>query len=128
MQVETSKTLSDFLNGLTLVSASAGIGYKVGKGHVYANNITFYNEEGTGTWLGVTIISSDGQIFDAYKFATDPIRSGKQSLLLIDNYVDESVLLMISKRNAGVQAGIYTQAVSRQLQLDVQKHTANIPR
>lgn len=69
-------------------------------------------------------IFHDGQIFDAYKFATDLIRSAKTSLLLIDNYVDESVLLMLSKRNAGVKADIYTQAVSRQLQLDVQKHNS----
>ena len=61
----------------------------------------------------------DGQIFDAYKFATDLIRSARQSIVLIDNYVDESVLLMLSKRNAGVKADIYTQAVSRQLRLDI---------
>jgi len=72
-------------------------------------------------------IFHDGQIFDAYKFATDLIRSAKVSLLLIDNYVDESVLLMLSKRNAGVKADIYTQAVSRQLQLDVQKHNSQYP-
>ena len=69
----------------------------------------------------------DGQIFDAYKFATDLIRSAKKSILLIDNYVDESVLLMLSKRNAGVKADIYTQAVSRQLQLDLQKHNSQYP-
>ena len=69
----------------------------------------------------------DGQIFDAYKFATDLIRSAKQSILLIDNYVDESVLLMLSKRNAGVKADIYTQSVSPQLQLDVQKHNSQYP-
>ena len=69
----------------------------------------------------------DGQLFDAYKFATDLIRSAKISLLLIDNYVDESVLLMLSKRNAGVKADIYTQAVSRQLQLDLQKHNSQYP-
>ena len=69
----------------------------------------------------------DGQIFDAYKFATDLIRSAKESILLIDNYVDESVLLMLSKRNAGVKADIYTQAVSRQLQLDLQKHNGQYP-
>ncbi len=69
----------------------------------------------------------DGQIFDAYKFATDLIRSAKQSILLIDNYVDESVLLMLSKRNAGVKADIYTQSVSRQLQLDLQKHNDQYP-
>ena len=72
-------------------------------------------------------IFHDGQIFDAYKFATDLIRSAKTSLLLIDNYVDESVLLMLSKRNAGVKADIYTQAVSRQLQLDGQKHNSQYP-
>ena len=69
----------------------------------------------------------DGQLFDAYKFAIDLIRSARQSLLLIDNYVDESVLLMLSKRNAGVKADIYTQAVSHQLQLDVQKHNSQYP-
>ncbi len=69
----------------------------------------------------------DGQLFDAYKFATDLIRSAKVSLLLIDNYVDESVLLMLSKRNADVKADIYTQTVSHQLQLDVQKHNSQYP-
>ena len=69
----------------------------------------------------------DGQIFDAYKFATDMIRSAKKSILLIDNYVDESVLLMLSKRNAGVKADIYTQSVSRQLQLDLQKYNSQYP-
>ena len=69
----------------------------------------------------------DGQLFDAYKFATDLIRSARVSLLLIDNYVDESVLLMLSKRNDGVKADIYTQAVSHQLQLDIQKHNSQYP-
>ena len=64
----------------------------------------------------------DGQIFDAYKFATDLIRSAGKSLLLIDNYVDESVLLMLSKRNPGVFATIYTQKITPQLQLDLEKH------
>ena len=69
----------------------------------------------------------DGQIFDAYKFATDLIRSAKKSILLIDNYVDESALLMLSKRNAAVKADIYTQTVSHQLQLDLQKHNSQYP-
>lgn len=64
----------------------------------------------------------DGQIFDAYKFATDLIRSAKTSLLLIDNYVDESVLMMLSKRTEGVSASIYTQRISPQLQLDIDRH------
>lgn len=69
----------------------------------------------------------DGQMFDAYKFASDLIRSARKSLLLIDNYVDESVLLMLSKRNAGVTADIYTQTISHQLQLDLQKHNSQYP-
>jgi hypothetical protein len=64
----------------------------------------------------------DGQIFDAYKFATDLIRSAKYSIALIDNYVDESVLTMLSKRIAGVTADIYTAKISKQLQLDLDKH------
>ena len=63
-----------------------------------------------------------GQIFDAYKFATDLIRSAKKSLLLIDNYIDESVLLMLSKRRSGVCATVYTQKTTAQLQLDIEKH------
>lgn len=69
----------------------------------------------------------DGQLFDAYKFAADLIRSAQKSLLLIDNYVDESVLLMLSKRNSRVKADIYTQMISRQLQLDLERHNRQYP-
>ena len=61
----------------------------------------------------------DGQIFDAYKFASDLIKSAQKSILLIDNYVDESVLLMLGKRPVGVAAEIYTQSISRQLRQDL---------
>lgn len=69
----------------------------------------------------------DGQIFDAYKFATDLIRSARKTLLLIDNYVDDSVLLMLSKRNPGVTATVYTQKITPQLQLDLDKHNDQYP-
>ena len=69
----------------------------------------------------------DGQIFDAYKFATDLIRSAKCSLILIDNYVDESVLLKLSKRNSGISATIYTHKINAQLQLDLNKHNDQYP-
>ena len=69
----------------------------------------------------------DGQIFDAYKFVTDLIKSANQSLVLIDNYVDEATLLMLSKRKEGVNAIIYTQRISQQLQLDIEKHNAQYP-
>ena len=72
-------------------------------------------------------IFCDGQIFDAYKFATDLIRSAGKSLLLIDNYIDESVLLMLSKRSAGVSATVYTQKITAQLQLDIEKHNRQYP-
>ena len=69
----------------------------------------------------------DGQIFDAYVFVSDLIKSAKQSITLIDNYVDESVLLFLSKRNNGVEATIYTAQITPQLQLDLQKHNAQYP-
>ena len=69
----------------------------------------------------------NGQIFDAYKFVTDLIKSAKKSLVLIDNYVDESVLLMLSKRNQGVTAKIYTSQITKQLRLDLQKHNTQYP-
>ena len=69
----------------------------------------------------------NGQIFDAYKFATDLIKSAKKSLILIDNYVDESVLLMLSKRNQGVTAKIYTSQITHKLRLDLQRHHTQYP-
>ena len=63
----------------------------------------------------------DGQLFDAYKFAIDLIRQAKQSIVLIDNYVDDSVLLMLSKRNEGVTAVVYTRKVCEQLRLDLER-------
>src|SRR5574344_93141 len=63
----------------------------------------------------------DGQVFDAYEFATKLIKSAVKSLVLIDNYVDESVLMMLAKRSFGVSAKIVTLQVSKQLQLDIEK-------
>ena len=66
----------------------------------------------------------DGQIFDAYVFATDLIKTAKKDIVLIDNYIDESVLLMLSKRNAKVHATIITQSNSRTTLLDIEKYNA----
>ena len=66
----------------------------------------------------------DGQIFDAYVFATDLIRSAKTRIVLIDNYIDESVLLMLSKRKPGVKAEIRTGKIPQPLLLDLQKHNS----
>lgn len=66
----------------------------------------------------------NGQIFDAYVFVSDLIKSAKKEITLIDNYVDETVLTMLDKRNTGVKATIYMQHISKQLQLDLCKHNA----
>ncbi|MCL2289338.1 MAG: virulence RhuM family protein [Bacteroidetes bacterium] len=66
----------------------------------------------------------DGQIFDAYTFISDLIKSAKKSIILIDNYIDNSILLLLSKRAKSVNATIYTSTISSQLQLDLQKHNA----
>ena len=66
----------------------------------------------------------DGQIFDAYVFASDLIKSARVRLILIDNYVDESALLMLAKRGAGVSAEVRTGRLSQQLQLDLAKHNS----
>jgi hypothetical protein len=66
----------------------------------------------------------DGKIFDAYKFASDLIRSAKERIILIDNYVDDTVLQMLDKRQDNVAASIYTKEINAKLNLDVQKHNA----
>ena len=69
----------------------------------------------------------DGQIFDAYTFVADLIKSAKKTITLIDNYVDDSVLLLLSKRAKNVDATVYTAQISSQLQLDLQRHNAQYP-
>jgi len=69
----------------------------------------------------------DGQIFDAYKFVSELVKSAKKSIVLIDNYVDESVLTLLSKRNKSVEATIYTAAISAQLKLDLKKFNSQYP-
>jgi len=69
----------------------------------------------------------ENQIFDAYVFASDLIKSAKRSIVLIDNYVDESVLVLLSKRVDECQATIYTKTITSQLSLDLKKHNAQYP-
>ena len=66
----------------------------------------------------------DGQIFDAYTFVSDLIRSAKKSVVLFDNYVDDTVLTMLDKRKKKVLATIYTKSISKQFYLDLTKHNA----
>ncbi len=64
----------------------------------------------------------DGQVYDAYAFVAGLIRKAQRRIVLIDNYIDETVLTMLDKRNNGVDATIYTSQISKQLKLDIQKH------
>ncbi|NOU35366.1 MAG: ORF6N domain-containing protein [Kiritimatiellaceae bacterium] len=66
----------------------------------------------------------DGQIFDAYAFVSKLVRKARSSVVLIDNYVDDSVLTLLSKRGKKVSARIYSRRISKQLQLDLEKHNA----
>ena len=66
----------------------------------------------------------NGQIYDAYTFVSDLIKSAKKRIVLIDNYVDETVLTLLDKRENNVYAIIYTQQISRQFQLDIDRHNA----
>ncbi len=69
----------------------------------------------------------DGQVYDAYVFVTDLIKSAKKSIVLIDNYCDESVLTMLSKREKDVSATIHTKNITKQLKLDLEKHNTQYP-
>jgi hypothetical protein len=69
----------------------------------------------------------DGQIFDAYVQIVNLIKQARQSIVLVDNYIDESTLTMLSKRDINVPATIYTRQLSQQQQLDVQRHNQQYP-
>ena len=69
----------------------------------------------------------DGQVYDAYTFVSDLVKSAKRSIVLIDNYVDETVLTLLDKRIIGVTADIYTQQINQQLHLDINRHNSQYP-
>jgi hypothetical protein len=66
----------------------------------------------------------DGQIYDAYEKVSSFIKEAKFSIILIDNYIDDTVLTLLTKRKKGVKTTICTQKISKQLALDIQKHNA----
>lgn len=70
----------------------------------------------------------NGQIFDAYTLIADIIRTAKKSIIIIDNYIDDTVLKQLTKRNKNVKAVIYTKALNKTTQQDLQKHNAQYPK
>ncbi len=69
----------------------------------------------------------DGQIFDAYKFVSDIFRKAKKSIIIIDNYIDDTVLIHLTKKKKGVKVTIYTDNISEQLKLDIKKFNKQYP-
>lgn len=69
----------------------------------------------------------DGQVFDAYQFVCDLVRNAKNSIILIDNYVDDTVLTLLDKRKKGVEATIYTSRIGNQFRLDIERHNSQYP-
>ena len=70
----------------------------------------------------------DGQVYDAYIFVSDLIKSADKSIVLIDNYIDDSVLTLLSKRDDNISATIYTKNVTKQIQLDLKKYNEQYPK
>jgi len=70
----------------------------------------------------------EGQVFDAYVFVSDIIKNAKKSIILIDNYIDETVLTLLSKRKKEVSAVIYTKEINKQLLLDLKKYNEQYPK
>ena len=69
----------------------------------------------------------NGQVFDAYTFVSDIIRSAESSIILLDNYVDDTVLTLLGKRKDNVTATILTKNISKQLRLDLQRYNSQYP-
>ena len=69
----------------------------------------------------------EGQIFDAHRFVSDLIRTARKSIILIDNYIDDTVLMLLSKANQKVHISIFTKTISKQLALDVKKYNEQYP-
>ena len=72
--------------------------------------------------------NTEASVFDAYVFNSELIASAKNSIILLDNYIDEKTLLQLSKRDSYVSCVIYTEKINPQLKLDLEKHNAQYPR
>ena len=101
------------------------------KFHVYDNQISDIQDKISffvrSSLPPVEGIFYDGQIFDAYVQIVNLIKQAHRSIVLVDNYVDETTLMMLSKRNANVSATIYTKQTAEQFRLDVQRHNQQYP-
>ncbi len=117
------------LNGYSLNQRINDIESRIDRRLCEHDKILTYHEEKIDFFVQTSLppvqgIFFNGQIFDAYKFANDLIRSANTRIILIDNYVDDTALAMLSKRKNNVSATIFTSHISEQLQLDLEKHNS----
>ena len=92
--------------------------------HEHSKKIDFFVQSSLPPKQGIFF---DGQIYDAYTFVAELVRKATRRIVLIDNYIDDTVLTLLSKRTAVIEAVVYTGKVSKQLQLDIDKHNAQYP-
>lgn len=127
-RIWANRVLKDYLlKGYAINSQLTQLEQRVDKKLLDHEQRISNNEKQIGFFVRTSLppvegVFCDGQIFDAYVFASDLIKSAKTNIVLIDNYVDESVLLLLSKRNKDVSATIYTKGVSQVLQQDLHRH------
>jgi hypothetical protein len=121
-RIWANKVLKDYLlKGYAVSNRLSLIEEKL---YDHDKKIEFLLDRGTLPEQGIFF---DGQIFDAYKFTADLIKTAKTSLILIDNYVDETTLTLLGKRNKNVSCIIYTSNINKQLVLDVNKYNQQYP-
>lgn len=119
-RIWANQVLKDYLlKGYALNNRIEMLERKVSILEIKNNDFDFYIKTNLPPNEGVFY---DGQIFDAYQFVSEIIKSAKKSVTLIDNYLDESVLMLLAKRNSKVQATIYTNKVDQQLKCDLEKY------
>jgi hypothetical protein len=124
-RIWANRVLKDFmLKGYAINSRFDKIETEIGYLRARVDDFDFQIKTNLPPYSGIFF---EGQIFDAYIFANQLIKSAKKSIVLIDNYIDENVLLLLSKRDSSVIAVVYTSNFSKQLQLDLKKHNEQYP-
>jgi hypothetical protein len=124
-RIWATKILKDYL--LKGYSLSKRINRIEENYHTLANKVDKIDLQISSQLLPKEGIFYDGQIFDAYVFVSDLIKSANKSIVLIDNYIDESVLILFTKRKKNVDLTILTKKISDELTLDLKKHNEQYP-
>ena len=125
-----NKILKDYmLRGYAINQRLLALEEKVDRGFAQQGRILAEHQDKIDFFIRTSLppmegVFYNGQIFEAYVFASDLVKSATKSIILIDNYIDETVFTLLDKRAQGVQATIYTQSMDKTTQLDIKKHNA----